>query len=95
MNALQKIGYICSAAITFQTYGMSPAWFPYLTEEMYSPLPRDWTAYFQWKEKPQMALAETALVSDLLSVPLTIVAALELFVRFQFMMTDEIISCEA
>ena len=56
---------------------MPPVWLPANPESAYLPMPADWTAYFIRRQKPPMALAETALVSDVLSIPLSILHFLE------------------
>ncbi len=66
--------------IIYQAYGMPPCWIPCITEIIYTPLPYDWNGYFLWRGKPPMALAETTLITDILSIPLTIVNFIEWFV---------------
>lgn len=62
---------------TTRGYDLTPTWIPPTLCHEARNLPPDWTTYFNFRGQPTMPGPETALVSSVLSVPLSILYALE------------------
>lgn len=52
-------------------------WIPNLVMRRYQPLPFDWPAYLSLRAAPAFTPTETALITDVLSAPLSILYAME------------------
>ena len=65
---------------------MPPVWVPPTLVAEYRVLPGSWREYFNLRGKPKMSLAETALVADQLSIPLTVINVMERY-GWRFLVT--------
>lgn len=58
-------------------------WISPLVVRRYQPLPFDWPAYFSLRAAPRFSSTEMALVTDVLSAPLSIIYAMERLVLLE------------
>ena len=62
---------------TLQKYDLPPIWLSPLVSQRYQPLPFDWHAYFSLRAAPTLPGPEMALITDVISIPLTLIYAME------------------